>query len=448
MPRGDAQRRAAWLALHASGVPAAGADALFPAHPHSAAARRLSRGSFTRTEKGCLVMPRHVFAPGNRWLIVYLAFLSAFAPLSTDMYLPALPGMAASLHTTDALSSLSISCFLLLFALSMLFWGPYSDKAGRRPVLMAGSALYVVSSVAIALSPSIESLLFWRAVQAVGSGGVSAMSLAIVKDVLRGPLMARVVAWIQTITILAPMLAPVVGGLLLTFTSWRGIFVCLAACGLLAGAGCLMLRETIQTRTEGGPAKMLSRIVYVLRQPGFSRLLLIFSIVCMPFMAFLAVSSYVYQGMFGVSPQAYSLFFALNAAMSLFGPLCYERWFSGWPGRRFFTVFLGCIAAAGVALLLMGRWHPAAFALLCAPVSFCSSATRPPSTVLMLNQLSTDTGAMTALINSGGLLFGSLSMFLCGLPFWGDGVAAMGGVTCIAGLVSLAGWLRFSSGAR
>ena len=387
-------------------------------------------------------MPRKVFALGNRWLIVYLAFLSAFAPLSTDMYLPALPRLAESLRTTDALSSLSISCFLLLFALSMLFWGPYSDKAGRRPVLLLGAALYIVSSVGIVLSPGIEVLLFWRGVQAVGSGGISAMSLAIVKDVLRGQVMARVITWIQTITILAPMLAPVIGGLLLSFTSWRGIFVCLTFCGLLAGGGALLLRETLTVRTEGGFGRMMGRIGYVLRQRGFRSLLLIFSAVCMPFMAFLAVSSYIYQGLFGLSPQSYSLFFAINAGMSLLGPLCYGRWFAAWPLRRFFAVFLGIIALSGLGILCMGRWHPVIFALWCAPISFCSSATRPPSTVLMLSQLSTDTGPMTALIDSGGLLFGSASMFLCGLSIWPDGVAAMGGMACLAGLGTLFGWLR------
>ena len=120
-------------------------------------------------------MPKKVFAPGNRWLVAYLAFLSAFAPLSTDMYLPALPHMTQALQTTDALSSLSISCFLLLFGASMLFWGPLSDKYGRKPVLYTGALLYVVSSLFLALAQSIWPLLFWRAVQAIGSGGISAM---------------------------------------------------------------------------------------------------------------------------------------------------------------------------------------------------------------------------------------------------------------------------------
>ena len=165
-------------------------------------------------------MPKKVFAPGNRWLVAYLAFLSAFAPLSTDMYLPALPHMTQALQTTDALSSLSISCFLLLFGASMLFWGPLSDKYGRKPVLYTGALLYVVSSLFLALAQSIWPLLFWRAVQAIGSGGISAMALAIVKDVLRGRAMEKVITWIQTITILAPMLAPVIGGALLAVTDY------------------------------------------------------------------------------------------------------------------------------------------------------------------------------------------------------------------------------------
>ena len=150
-------------------------------------------------------MSRSVFAWGNRRLIAYLAFLSAFAPLSTDMYLPALPHMAEALNTTYSLTSLTVSGFLLLFALSMLAWGPLSDKYGRRPVLLAGGAFYVLSSVGIALAGSIGPLLFWRGLQAVSSGAVSSMSLAVVKDILRGAAMEKVVTWIQTVTILAPI---------------------------------------------------------------------------------------------------------------------------------------------------------------------------------------------------------------------------------------------------
>ena len=369
-------------------------------------------------------MPKKVFAPGNRWLVAYLAFLSAFAPLSTDMYLPALPHMTQALQTTDALSSLSISCFLLLFGASMLFWGPLSDKYGRKPVLYAGALLYVVSSLFLALAQSIWPLLFWRAVQAIGSGGISAMALAIVKDVLRGRAMEKVITWIQTITILAPMLAPVIGGALLAVTDWRGIFACLLLCGLLAGAGTLLLRETMHDPVQGNAFRTLGRLLVVLRHRGFRCLLLLFSATSMPFMAYLALSSYIFQGLFGLSPQAYSLFFAFNAGMSMLGPLAHERFFR---------------------TALVGDQGPFIFALLCAPISFCGSALRPPATVLMLNQMRNDTGSLTALINSGGLLFGSLSMLLCALPVWPGPVAAQALMAILVGTACLLGWLWLDS---
>ena len=392
-------------------------------------------------------MSRRVFAWGNRRLIAYLAFLSAFAPLSTDMYLPALPHMAEALDTSYSLAGLTVSSFMLLFALSMLVWGPLSDKYGRRPVLLTGSALYVLSSVCIALAASIGPLLFWRGLQAVGSGAVSAMSLAVVKDILRGKAMEKVVTWIQTVTILAPMLAPVAGGGLLLFTDWRGIFWCLAACGLLALAGGLALRETRAVVTQGSVFRALGRIFVVLRTPGFGAPLLLFSAMSMPFMAYLAVSSYVFQSRFGLSAQEYSWFFAFNAGMSLLGPLLHMRLFRHWRRDAVIAAHLLLVCLAGGLLLLFGDSGPWRFALLYVPISFCGSAIRPPSTVLLMNCVRGDNGAVTSLINSGALLCGSFSMLLCSLPFWDGAVTAAGAISCLTAGTALLGWLRLTRGA-
>ena len=237
-------------------------------------------------------MPKKVFAPGNRWLVAYLAFLSAFAPLSTDMYLPALPHMTQALQTTDALSSLSISCFCCSS-------GPPCSSGARSATNTAASPCFTRAPALCGLQPvpgpgqSIWPLLFWRAVQAIGSGGISAMALAIVKDVLRGRAMEKVITWIQTITILAPMLAPVIGGALLAVTDWRGIFACLLLCGLLAGAGTLLLRETMTHPVQGNAFRTLGRLLVVLRHRGFRCLLLLFSATSMPFMAYLAFLLYL-----------------------------------------------------------------------------------------------------------------------------------------------------------
>ncbi len=272
---------------------------------------------------------KRFFMFSNKWLIGYLTFISAFAPLSTDMYLPALPHMVTSLATDYAKASLSVSGFLLIFALSMLIWGPLSDKYGRRPVLLGGSLVYVFASVAIALASSIVPLLCWRALQALGSGAVSAMALAIVKDMLRGQALEQVVAWMQTVMVLAPILAPVLGGWILLAVDWRGIFWMLAFCGLLSFLGALGFRETCLPahRNRGSVFSALGRLFVVLGHPEFRWPLLLFSAMNMPFMAYLAVSSYVFQTLFGLSPQHYSLFFAGNAVMGMLGPLAHMRFF-------------------------------------------------------------------------------------------------------------------------
>lgn len=362
-------------------------------------------------------MSKHVYRWGNKRLLAYLAFLSAFAPLSTDMYLPALPQLTMELGTISALSSLTISSFLLLFALSMILWGSLSDKYGRKPILLIGIGLYIISSVTLASAESIVTLLFWRGVQAVGSGAVSAMSLAIVKDILRGRTLERVVTWIQTLIILAPMCAPVFGGLLLNVTDWRGIFWCLALCGLLAFAGATGLAETRPDSTPPTALQALGRIPIVLKNRDFSSLLVLFSATCMPFMSYLAVSSYVFQETFGYSAQSYSIFFAFNAVMCLLGPITYAHLFNRCNRRRIISTCLFLTCLFGGLLIVLGSWNAWVFALLCAPISFCTSAVRPPSTVLMMNLFHSDTGTVTALINSGGLLFGSFAMFLSLFPF-------------------------------
>ncbi|MBQ3059498.1 MAG: MFS transporter [Desulfovibrio sp.] len=385
---------------------------------------------------------RRIFAWGNRYLIAYLAFLSAFAPLSTDMFLPALPRMCEALDAGYDLVSLSVSSFLLLFAVSMLFWGPLSDRYGRRPILLTGAGLYVLSSICIALSHDIWTLLFWRSVQAVGSGGVSSMSMAVVKDLLRGKTMEKVITWIQTVTILAPMLAPVAGGGILLFTDWRGVFWLLTLCGLVALAGGLALRETCTHTSSGSVWQSLSRLVVVLRTPGFARPLMLFSAMSMPFMAYLGTSSDIYQSHFGLSPQAFSAFFAFNACASLSGPLLHMAVFRHWP--RFYVIagHLTATCLLGMALLCFGHAAPWTFALLFAPICLCGSAMRPPATVLLMQCVKGDNGAVTSLINSCALLCGSFSMLLSTRSFWPGHITAVGCMACVVAGGALVAWLR------
>ncbi|MBD5646642.1 MAG: multidrug effflux MFS transporter [Desulfovibrio sp.] len=386
-------------------------------------------------------MKNRLFYPGNRFLILYLSFLSAFAPISTDMYLPALPSIARTFATTNELASATISTFMLVFAVSMLFWGPVSDRYGRKPVLLAGSVLYIVSSVAICLTDSITGLLAWRGVQAVGSGAASAMSLAIVKDVLRGGSMEKVVTIMQATVIIAPLTAPVLGGWLLLMVDWRGIFLCLALCGGVALVGTLWLRETNPRRGGLTLGATFRRMGVALGNRNFLYPLLIFSAMSMPFMSYLAVSAFIFQDTFGVSAQEYSLFFALNAGASLLGPFLHMGIFRHWNRSRVLAGHLSAMCLAGVALIFMGGHGPWTFALLFAALTLFGSALRAPSTVLMMESIEGDNGIVSSLINCTGLLFGALSMLLASLSVWPGAILAVGCISTFVSGLCLAAWL-------
>lgn len=147
------------------------------------------------------------FSAGAKGLIAFLAFLSAFVPLSIDLYLPAMPRMVDFFSTTPELTNFTLSLFMLFFAISMLLWGPFTDKYGRKPVLYLGLVLYIAGSLVCVFATNIYLLIAGRVIQAIGSGAIQAVSMAIVKDNFRGLVMEKVLVWIQTLTILCPMLA-------------------------------------------------------------------------------------------------------------------------------------------------------------------------------------------------------------------------------------------------
>lgn len=385
-----------------------------------------------------------LFYPGNIFLIPYLAFLSAFAPVATDTYLPALPQMVETLRADNETVGLTISLFLVFFAGSMLVWGPLSDRAGRKPVLLAGSVTFIISSAGIALSSSIGALLAWRCAEAIGAGAASAMSMTIVKDLLRGERMERVIGWIQTLTVLAPMLAPVIGGWVLVLVSWQGIFWCLVAFGVAAFLGALMIKETRPASSvqAGGVFAIPIRLVVVLRSRQFRRPLIIFSALSMPFFAYLGVSAFIFQDEFGLSPQTYSLFFAFNALGAMFGPLLHNRFFHNYDRYRLLAFHMACVCVFGVLLGVFGARGPYVFVALMTPISFFGAALRPPSTALLLNSHKGDNGAVAAIITCGALGCGGLAMIMAGLPFWPTPVCAVGVVAAIIGGVCLLGWLK------
>ena len=375
--------------------------------------------------------------------MIFLAFLNAFGPMSTDLYLPALPQLASYFNAPVEIVNLTLSGYILFYALSTLLWGPLSDKFGRRPILWIGLGLYIAASFFCIVAPTIYLFIIGRVLQAFGVGAAISISLAIVKDSFTGRTMGTVLAWLQTITMLAPMVAPVLGAFLLGFLSWRGLFYVLAFGGVLAFIASFALRESLETRNEGSIFRTLGRIGFVLKNKGFCSLLLLFSALSMPFMSFLASSSYIYIEFFDLSAQQYSYFFVFNAFMCMLAPLMYMRFFRDLPPFKFMVVFTIIVACAGLCLFLFGHTSPFAFAFLFAPITFCCFSLRPFGVVLMMHQQDTDNGTVSSLILCTAMLFGSLSMFLCSLR-WLDFISRCAVIAAVVSVLALVCWVLFN----
>ena len=377
---------------------------------------------------------------GTKGLVVFLALLSACVPLSTDLYLPALPTMTTYFRVAEYKTNLTLILFFVFYGLATLVWGPLSDKYGRRCVLLIGLTGYAIAGVLCAVSLNIYELMLFRAVQAVGAGAATAVATAIVRDTYQGRRREKILALVQSMVIISPALAPVIGALLLTLTSWRGVFVAQAILGVVAVAGAIAFRETLEYRGSGSLLYTLGRLGVVLKNPGFSSLLVVFSMMSITTMAFISSSSYIYQETFLQSSRVYSYYFAFNAMGYLAGPLIYLKLSARFARSAIITVCFAVVVLSGILIFGVGQAAPWAFALAMLPASVVASGLRPPSTYLMLEQQKEDAGSASALMSSSQMVMGTVGMIIISLHL-GDRVLLIGVLNVVLGLVCGGLWL-------
>ena len=191
---------------------------------------------------GFLVRQRFL---GKVGFIIFIAVMNMFIPLSIDLYLPAVPSMGEYFQTEASVVNLTLVSFFFFYAVGILVFGPFSDKYGRKPMLLFGSAVYTAASIGCALSGSIGMLIVCRVVQALGGGSITAVATALIKDCFAGALRSKILAIVQAMAVIAPMVAPVVGGVVLLYTSWRGAFALLAIIGFFEFNNRLLFHRNI-----------------------------------------------------------------------------------------------------------------------------------------------------------------------------------------------------------
>lgn len=378
---------------------------------------------------------------GEKGLIVLIAVMNMFVPLSIDLYLPALPTIGVEFATTPLMVNLTLVSFFFFFAVGILLFGPLSDKYGRRKILLAGIVLYTIASCFCAAAGSINTLIVYRIVQALGAGGMVAVSMAVVKDAFYGTTKNRVLALVQAMAVIAPMVAPIIGAFLLQFVSWRGTFGVLIAAGLVNLLASFSFEETlpVSKRYKGSIWSTFGRLAVVGKNVGFTGVLTVFSLLAAPYMAYVAVSSYVYVQYFSLSEQTYSYFFAVNSFFAVLGPFLYIKLIGIVTPRQFtYGCFIFTVITA-VALLTVGSISPWWFLAAFLPVTIMESAARPFSTAILLDQQKTDIGSASALINAVNTIFGSLGMMLGALN-WSNFIEGLGIITAVCVTLAIAGW--------
>ncbi|MGR4999841.1 multidrug effflux MFS transporter [Vibrio celticus] len=345
-------------------------------------------------------------------MLFFLVIISAFPPLTIDLYLPALPQMVEVFNTDRSMVNLTLSSYFVTYAIGLLFWGPLSEKFGRKPILLIGLAGYMVASILCAMTNSIEQLIGARVFQAFAGSAITVIATAIVKDLYDGREREKIMATIMSLVIIAPMVAPVFGAFLLKIASWRMMFVTLAIFGAFASVLACCYRETLESKYQGSMFRSWGRMGVVMKNRSFLKLLVIFSIIPMALMGFLAAGSYIYIDHFGLTEQQFSYAFAFNALCASFGPTIYMKLSYRMPVQKVISGCFALLALAGIFTLTIGDLSPWFFMFIAAPATLMAIIMRVPGTNLMLNQQDHDTGSAVALIQFFSMICGSLGMVL------------------------------------
>jgi MFS transporter, DHA1 family, multidrug resistance protein len=376
-------------------------------------------------------------------MLSLLGALSAFGPLSMDMYLPATPTIAASLHASQTLVQLTMSGCLAGLALGQLVAGPLSDRLGRKNPLLAGLAAFVVLSVACVMARDIETLIAFRFLQGMAGAAGVVLSLAMVRDMYEGSNLARVLGSLTLVFGLAPVLAPVVGAQILRFTSWRGVFAVLAAVGLALLIASCFLPETLPRgrRTAARFRQLLADSRTLLQDRRYAGNALAVGFGTGALITYVSSLPFIVEDGYRQSPQLFSLFFTVNAigltAMAQLGSRLVRR-VSAWRLTRAALSVLVLGGAGFCAAALMK--HPPLAALLVPLFVFVAAfgMMRPNATALALAGQSSIAGTASAYLGAFQFTLGAVLAPLAGLAGLGSTGPAgiiIGGL-CVAAFAS------------
>lgn len=375
-----------------------------------------------------------------------LGMLTAFGPFVTDFYLPVLPEMTGYFHTTPALASMSLTAGMIGLAAGQLFIGPLTDKYGRKRILVGSMLLFVVASLLCIFSGDIFMFNAMRVLQGLAGAGGIVIAKSMSADMYTGRELASFMALLGAINGIAPVCAPVVGGLMAGVTSWTGVFAVILAVGLVLMVCSMFLPETLQpaNRIRKSVIKVYGNLFRVFRNSRFTLSVMAEMACFFMFFAYIASSPFIMQQVYHLSPLGYSLCFGLNALMIGVGAAMATRFRSQGTCLRFGG--LGMLAGTLLLAFLLNTAMPLWIVMLAYIYTLiCFGLMQPPLTAIALDSERDNAGAANAIFGASGFVAGALSSPLVGIgdiTLTSGLVMACGAVVCLLFILPLSSKLR------
>lgn len=382
--------------------------------------------------------------------MVPLAVIVGISPFATDMYIPALPAIARDLGTTTSAVQVSLTAFLVAFAVGQIVIGPLSDSIGRRSVLLGSTALFALASFACAAAPDDAVLVVARVVEGLGGAAGAVAGRAVVTDAAPPEDRPRIYAALAAINAVGPVVAPLAGGALLLVGDWRIMFVALGVLGLaLCTIVVLRVRETlpVEDRASGvGLGANLRRMGTLLAIPRFVWYLVASCVATIGFFAYISTSSFVFQSEYGFSETAYTIVFAVDASCMILTTLLFRRVVGRFSEDALLTcgLVVGALGALGVLASALAGLGPIAVWVCLALVTGAWGFVITGSTTRTQALGAALPGTAAAL--SGGITFG-LGGLGTPLAGWLGGTAVAMGAVMATGIV-LAAVVQVTATAR
>jgi MFS transporter, DHA1 family, multidrug resistance protein len=385
--------------------------------------------------------------PGTFALTLLLSFLTALGPLSMDMYLPSLPDIARTLQVPTLQVQLTISSYLFGFAVGQIFYGPVSDRLGRRPVLLAALVVYALATIGCAAARSIDALIGLRFLQALGGAGAIVLARAVVRDLYSGVRAGRELSLMGAITGVAPIVAPVIGGALQMFFGWRATFVLLLVFAVVVGLTTVrLLPETLREPTKAPFSLRAMAAMYrsVAVHRGFLAYLAILTAAFVGLFAWISGAPVVMQTVtYGLTPFIFGVSFALGSAGYVLGTFIAARVVMRFGLDRLIGIGTAAMACGGLWMALVVAlalphvlWFVGGMTLYLAGLGFALPSTMAGALTPFHDRAGTASSVMGFAQQSGAAITAAAVGVYLGHSAW-----PVASVVAVMGCVSFVIWL-------